>query len=125
MSRHYLSWYLNRHMENLTFFGDWHFVLDACRWYAQIIVEWETVAVQHLWPRKSKRGHHWRAAVPDAFAQRPARLYGLVQIVQTHGREEGAQELSRVWVTLLLNQWDPGRSLLQRFIHGFVPEQVR
>lgn len=107
------------------FFGDRHKVLDASWWYAQVVVEWETVAVQHLWPRKAKRGHHWRAAELDAFAQRPARLYGFVQIVQTDGSEKGAEELSRVGVTLLLNQRDPRRSLLQNLIHGFVSEQVR
>lgn len=61
----------------------------------------------------------------DAFAQRPARLYGLVQIVQTDGSEEGAQELSCVGVTLLLDQRDPRRSLLQNLIHCLVSEQVR
>lgn len=107
------------------FFSDWHKVIDACRRYAQVVVEWEAVAVQHLWPREAKRGHHGRAAVLDVLAQRPARLYGLVQVVQTHGSEKGAEELSCVGVTLLLNQRDPRRGLLQDFIHGFVSEQVR
>lgn len=108
-----------------TFFGDCRKVVEACRWYAQVIVEWETVAVQHLGPGKAKRGHDGRAAVLDAFAQGPAGLYGLVQVVQADGSEKGAEELSCVGVTLLLNQRDPGRSLLQNLVHGFVSEQVR
>ena len=111
--------------QNLTLFGDWREALDACRWDAQVIVEWEALAVQHLRPGEAERGHHGRAAVLDALAQRPARLYGLVQVVQAHGGEEGAEELSRVGVTLLLHQRDPRRRLLQNLVHGFVPEQVR
>ena len=111
--------------QNLTLFGDWREALDACRWDAQVIVEWEALAVQHLRPGEAERGHHGRAAVLDALAQRPARLYGLVQVVQAHGGEEGAEELSSVGVTLLLHQRDPRRRLLQNLVHGFVPEQVR
>lgn len=107
------------------FLGDWCKVVDACRWDAQVVVERETVAVQHLWPGEAERGHDGRAAVLDALAQRPARLDGLIQIIQTDGGEEGAQELSCIWVTSLPNQRDPGRSLLQNLGHGFVSEQVR
>lgn len=107
------------------FSGDWHDVLHARRRYAQIIVEWEMVAVQHVRPRKAKRGHDGRAAALDALTQGPARLNRLVQIVQTNGGEKRAQELSGVGVTLLLNQRDPGRSLLQNLVHGFMSEQVR
>lgn len=109
----------------VTLFGGWRKAVDACRRYAQVIVEWEALAVQHLWPRKAKGGHHGRAAALDVFTERPARLYGLVQIVQTDRSEKRAEELSRVRVTLFLDQRDPRRRLLQYFVHSFVSEQVR
>lgn len=110
---------------NLTLFSNWRDVLDACGRYAQVIVQWEAVTVQHLGPGESKRGHHGRAAVLDALAQGPARLDGLVQVVQADRSEEGAQELSRVGVALLLDERDPRRGLLQDLVHRFVSEQVR
>ena len=111
--------------QNHTLLGGWHKVVDACRGYAQVVVQRETVAVQHRGPGEAERGHHGRAALLDALAQGPARLDGLVQVVQTHGGEQGAEELPRVGVTLLLHQRDPGRGLLQNLVHGFVSEQVR
>lgn len=112
-------------LTGLTLFGDWHKVVNRRRRYAEVVVEGETLTVQHLWPREAEGGHHGRATVPDTFAQRPARLDGLVQVIQAHGSEERAQELSGVRVALLLNQRDPRRSLLQNLVHGFVSEQVR
>lgn len=107
-----------------TFFSGWHRVVDAGGRDAQVVVQREPLAVQHLRPREAERGHHGRAAALDALAQGPARLYGLVQVVQAHGREQGAQELPGVRVTLLLHQRDPGRGLLQNLAHGLVSEQV-
>lgn len=108
-----------------TLSGDRHDVLNACRRYAQVVVGREAVAVQHLRPRVPEREHDGPASVPDALAQRPAGLYGLVQVVQADGSEKRAEELPRVGVTLLLNEGRPGRSLLQDLIHGFVSQQVR
>lgn len=111
--------------QNLTLFGDRHDILRAGRWDAQVVVRRETVTFEHLWPREAERVHEGRAASPDALAQRPARLDGLVQVVQADGSEQRAEELPRVRVTLLLDQGDPGGGLLQDLVHGFVSEQVR
>lgn len=100
-------------------------MIDA-RWRdTQVIVGRETLAVKHIWPREPERGHHRCATVFDALAQRPARLDRLVQIVQTHRCEERAKKLPRVGVTLLLDQWNPRRGLLQNLVHGLVPEKIR
>lgn len=107
-----------------TLFGDRHRVVHARRGDAQVVVQGEPLAVQHLGPGEAERVHDGRAAVFDALAQGPARLDGLVQVVQAHRSEQGAQELPGVRVTLLLNQRDPGRRLLQDLVHGFVAEQV-
>lgn len=106
------------------FFSGWYKVVHACRRNAQVIIEWKPAAVQHTRPGEPKRGHHWCAAVLDALAQRPARLNGLIQVIQTHRSKKRAKELSRVGVALSPHQGDPGRSLLQNFVHGFVSEQV-
>lgn len=99
-------------------------MLAAGRGDAQVIVLGEAAAVQHVGPGEAEGGHYRRAAVLHLLAERVAGLDGLVEVVDADGREEGAEELARVRVALLLHQRDPGARLLQHLLHGFVAQQV-
>lgn len=91
---------------------------------AQVVVLGKPAAVQHVGPREAEGGHNRGAAVLHLLAKRMAGLDGLVQVHDADGREEGAEELARVRVALLLHQRDPGARLLQHLLHGLVAQQV-
>lgn len=88
---------------------------------AEVVVDGELVAGQHLWPGKAVGLHHRSAAVPHGLAQRAARVDGPVQ---AHGRKERAQEHLRVGVAPLGQEGHPAAGLLLHLRHGLVVQQV-
>lgn len=46
---------------------------------AQVVVNGEFIAGQHLWPREAVGLHHWSTTVPHSLTQRAARIDGPVQ----------------------------------------------
>lgn len=91
---------------------------------AEVVVLGETIALEHVGPGEAEGRHDRGAAVLHLHTERVARLDGLVQVVQTNGGEERAQELLGVRVALLHDQRDPGSRLLQHLLHGLVAQQV-
>lgn len=81
----------------------------------------ELVAREHLRPREAERLHDGDAAVTHGLAQPAARVDGPLQ---THGREERAQEDLRAGVAVLVHQGHPAAGLLLHLGHGFVLQQV-
>lgn len=88
---------------------------------AEVIINGELVAGQHLWPGEAIGFHHRSAAVPDSFAQRAARIDGSVQ---THRCKERAQEHLRISVAPLCQKWHPAARLVFDFWHDLVVQEV-
>jgi len=82
-------------------------------------------AVEHLRPREPECAHDGQTRVPHRLAETPARAHRDRDLRQTHGREERAEEASRVPVTVFAEQRQPGGGLLLSFPRGVVAQQVR
>lgn len=88
---------------------------------AEVVINGELIAGQHLWPGESIGFHHWSTTVPHSFTQRAAGIDGPVQ---THRCKERAEEDLGVSVAPFGEQRHPAARLLLDFWHGLVIQEV-
>lgn len=88
---------------------------------AEVVINGELFAGQHLWPGEAVGLHHRRTAVPHSLAQRAAGIDGPVQ---AHGCKQRAQEHLCVSVASLGQEGHPASRLLLHFWHGLVIQEV-
>lgn len=88
---------------------------------AEVVIDGELVAGQHLWPGKAVGLHHRSTAVPHSLAQRAAGIDGPVQ---THWCKQRAQEHLRVSMAPLGQEGHPAARLLLDFWHCLVVQEV-
>ena len=84
---------------------------------AQVVVDGELVAGQHVGPGEPVGLHDRGAAVPHRLAQRPARVDGPVQ---AHGRKQRAQKLLCIPMAKFGHERQPGRRLLLGLLERIV-----
>lgn len=88
---------------------------------AEVVIDGELVAGQHLWPGEAIGLHHRGTTVPHGFAQRAARIDGSVQ---ANWCKQRAKEDLGVSMAPFGQEGHPTARLLLDFWHGLVVQEV-
>lgn len=89
---------------------------------AEVVINGELIAGQHLWPGEAIGLHHWSTTVPDGFTERAAGIDGPVQ---AHWCKQWTQEHLGISMAPFGQKGHPASRLLLDFWHALVVEEVR